>query len=284
MTGPLIAPDALAELIAAGGERPPAGGDRSPAILDVRWDVAAGSDRAGYLAGHIPSAVFVDLDRQLADPPSERGRHPLPDSGRFGADMRAAGVWSRRPVVVYDAATSTAAARAWWLLRYFGHPDVAVLDGGLAAWIASGQPVTSEIPQAAQGDFSPRPGGMPMATAAEVESIAAGGVLLDARGQVEPIDPIAGHIPGARNRPTTDNLDAVGHFRSPSALRSDFERIGVRDGAPLAAYCGSGVTAAHEVLALELAGYRAALYPGSWSQWISDPGRPVATGEGSAAG
>src|SRR5579864_233306 len=276
MTHPLITPAALAELID--------GADRPPTILDVRWDIARGADRAAYLEAHIPGAQFVDLDRQLSDPPSERGRHPLPDAERFGAEMRALGVSAAHRVVVHDAATSMAAARAWWLLRYFGHPNVAVLDGGLAAWIAGGYPVTSEVSTPAPGDFSPRPGGMPIVTPGEAAAVPAHGVLLDARarerylGEVEPIDPVAGHIPGARNRPTTENLDAAGRFLAPAALRSAFEQLGVRGGAPLAAYCGSGITAAHEVLALELAGYRAALYPGSWSEWIRDPTRPVATG------
>ncbi len=277
MAGPLITPDALARLID--------GGDPPPAILDVRWDVASGPDRDAYLEGHLPGAVFVDLDRQLADPPSERGRHPLPDAEGFGEDMRALGVCIGRPVVVYDAATSTAAARAWWLLRYCGHPAVAVLDGGLAAWIAAGHPITTDVPAPVAGDFSPRAGAMPVVTPAEAAATAACGILLDARarerflGELEPIDPVAGHIPGARNRPTTENVDGAGHFLSPPALRSAFEELGVNDNVPLAAYCGSGITAAHEVLALELAGYRAALYPGSWSEWIRDPARPVATGE-----
>jgi thiosulfate/3-mercaptopyruvate sulfurtransferase len=245
-----------------------------------------GADHAAYLAGHVPGAVFVDLDQQLADPPSERGRHPLPDAERFGAEMRAAGVDRDRPVVVYDAATSMAAARAWWLLRYFGHPDVAVLDGGFAAWLGQGHPVSSAEPTPEPGDFVPRPGTMPVLNAEEAGALASsGGVLLDARapqrflGSAEPIDPVAGHIPGARNRPTAANLAPDGHFLGPEELRAAFEKVGVREGVVVGAYCGSGVTAAHEVLALELAGYAAALYPGSWSEWIRDPARAVATGE-----
>ncbi|HLY35128.1 MAG TPA: sulfurtransferase [Candidatus Limnocylindria bacterium] len=271
-----MAPDEVAELIAAPAAR--------PAILDVRWQLATGADLGAYLEGHIPSAVFIDLDRQLSDPPSELGRHPLPDADRFAAEMRRAGVSGARPVVVYDAATSTAAARAWWLLRYFGHTEVAVLDGGFAAWVASGGPVQTEAPSPEPGDFAARPGSMPVLTAETVPAIAAEGVLIDARaperfaGSEEPVDPVAGHIPGARNRPTSANLDADGRFLPPPALRQEFERAGVRDGVPVGAYCGSGITAAHEVLALELAGFRAALYPGSWSEWIADPARPVARG------
>jgi thiosulfate/3-mercaptopyruvate sulfurtransferase len=254
-------------------------------LLDVRWELATGADRAAYLAGHIPGAVFVDLDRQLSDPPSARGRHPLPGADRFGAEMRALGVSNRRPVIVYDAAASTAAARAWWLLRYFGHPDVQVLDGGFAAWARADHPVSNGPADPRPGDFTARPGAMESISAREAEALAARGVLLDARarerylGRVEPIDPVAGHIPRARNRPTAENLTPDGRFLDPRALRAAFERLGVREGVPVGAYCGSGVTAAHEVLALELAGFNAALYPGSWSEWISDPDRAVASGE-----
>jgi thiosulfate/3-mercaptopyruvate sulfurtransferase len=271
----LISSEELADRLESG---PP------PSILDVRWELATGADKAAYLEGHIPGAVFVDLDRQLSDPPSERGRHPLPDAERFAAEMRALGVSVSRAVVVYDAGAALSASRAWWVLRFFGHPDVAVLDGGLAAWVAGGHGLSSEVPTPATGDFVARPGGMAVVGADEAAEVARAGILLDARaaerylGQVEPVDPVAGHIPGARNRPTADNVAADGRFLDGARLRAEFERAGVRDGVPVAAYCGSGVTAAHEVLALELAGYPAALYPGSWSEWITDPGRPVATG------
>jgi thiosulfate/3-mercaptopyruvate sulfurtransferase len=276
---PLITVDELAALVAS---RTPDPRTQDPTILDVRWQLATGADRDAYLDGHIPGAAFVDLDRQLADPPSERGRHPLPSVERFGAEMHALGVSASRPVVVYDAGPATAAARAWWLLCYFGHPQVAVLDGGLAAWVTAGQPLESGAVSALPGDFVARPGGMPVITAPEAARVATDGVLLDARAQerflglAEPIDPIAGHIPGARNRPTTENVDPSGCFLESETLRAAFERLGIGDGVPVAAYCGSGVTAAHEVLALELAGYHAALYPGSWSEWITDPARPVA--------
>jgi thiosulfate/3-mercaptopyruvate sulfurtransferase len=273
--GPLITSDALAERLAA--SEPP------PARLDVRWQLSTGSDRRAYLEGHVPGAAFIDLDEQLADPPSERGRHPLPGSDRFTSAMRAAGVSAARPVIVYDAESSMAAARAWWLLQYFGHPDVTVLDGGLAAWVAGGHPIETGLATPDAGDFDARPGGMPVVSAEEVAELAAGpGVLIDARaserfrGLAEPVDPVAGHIPGARNLPTATNVDRRGRFLAPSALRAAFAGLGVRDDVPVAAYCGSGITASHEVLALELAGYRAALYPGSWSEWITDPRRPVA--------
>ena len=272
-TNSLITPERLAEQLSAPR--------LAPALLDVRWALATGADREAYLEAHIPGAAFVDLDAQLADPPSERGRHPLPGAERFGAEMRAAGVSSGHRVIVYDAATSMAAARAWWLLRYFGHSDVAVLDGGLAAWLAAGFPVETGAVEPEPGDFVAEPGGMPTLTADQAAALARHGVLLDARarerylGLSEPVDPVAGHVPGARNRPTTENLLEDGSFRPSSELRAAFAAAGVGDDVALGAYCGSGVTAAHEVLALELAGYRAALYAGSWSEWIADPGRPV---------
>jgi thiosulfate/3-mercaptopyruvate sulfurtransferase len=275
--GALISTEAFAELLASESAR--------PAVLDVRWALGGLPGREEYALGHIPGAVFVDLDSDLAGAPGQAGRHPLPDAGAFEAAMRAAGVRGDRPVVMYDAATSMAAARAWWLLRYFGHPDVAVLDGGLAAWVAAGQPISTDAPPVESGGFVARPGGMPLLDAAAVAELARRGVLLDARaperfrGEHEPIDPVAGHIPGARNAPTAASVDEDGRFLARAALRDAFTAAGVREGVAVGAYCGSGVTAAHEVLALELAGFPAALYAGSWSEWITDPSRPVATGE-----
>jgi thiosulfate/3-mercaptopyruvate sulfurtransferase len=253
-------------------------------LLDVRWELGKPHQRDAYLEGHIPGAAFVDLDTELAGPPGPGGRHPLPSAEDFEAAMRAAGVSPESSVVVYDAASSVAAARAWWLIRYFGHSEVAVLDGGLRAWLAAAGPLESGRPSVPGGMFVARPGAMPLLDAREAASLASSGLLLDARaperfrGEVEPIDPVAGHIPGARNRPSTENVDGSGRFRSPSDLRADFAALGVSEETAVGAYCGSGVTAAHEVLALELAGYRAALYPGSWSEWITDPSRPVARG------
>ncbi|MBV9165214.1 MAG: sulfurtransferase [Solirubrobacterales bacterium] len=271
---PLISATALDELITSGSIE--------PTILDIRWQLATGADRDAYERGHIPGARFIDLDTQLAAPPGKGGRHPLPEPGQFAADMRAAGVSDDRPVVVYDAENATAAARAWWLLRYFGHGQVAVLDGGLASWVSAGFPLATDVPASAPGDFNARPGGMRVVDADGAAALAQRGVLLDARaserfrGTSEPVDAVAGHIPGARNLPTLDNLEETRRFREPSMLRTAFEGAGVRTELDVGAYCGSGVTAAHEVLALELAGYRAALYPGSWSEWITDPSRPVA--------
>jgi thiosulfate/3-mercaptopyruvate sulfurtransferase len=262
---PLISAEALAAI------------DPRPAILDVRWELGRPSQRDAYAAGHIPGAAFVDLDTELSGPPGPGGRHPLPDAGTFQAAMRRAGVSTERPVVVYDL-IGASAARAWWLLRYFGHAQVAVLDGGLCAWSGS---LESGAPKIRPGDFIARPGAMSLLDARGAARLAVTGVLLDARaperfrGETEPIDPVAGHIPGARNRPAAANIAPDGRFRAQQELRLEFERLGVREGVAVGAYCGSGVTAAQEVLALELAGFSAALYAGSWSEWITDPRRPV---------
>lgn len=265
---------------------------RGPVVLDIRWTLQNGSDRAGYEAGHIPTAQFVDLGTELAAPPDDgsgasrndpddRGRHPLPDADTFVAAMRGAGVGDDSAVVVYDAGPATAAARAWWLLRYFGHRDVRVLDGGFARWVDEGYSVGTEPSIVAAGSFTARP---PLARVLEVGDVLAfarENVLLDARaperfrGEVEPVDPVAGHIPGAVNRPTTDNVDSDGRFLPPEVLDGAFGGL-VPKGKDVAVYCGSGVTAAHQILALELAGIDAALYPGSWSGWITDPTRPRA--------
>ena len=256
----------------------------SPSLLDVRWSLSTGPDREAYEQAHIPGAVFVDLDHSLAAPPGRGGRHPLPSTSEFTAAMQASGVSDRRAVVVYDAVDATAAARAWWLLRYFGHPDVAVLDGGLAAWMAAGLEVESATPRVAPGDFVADPGGMPVLDADAAADLARQGRLIDARaperyrGEREPIDPVAGRIPGAVNRSTAMNVDSAGRFLDGVALREAFATLGLQPGDEHGAYCGSGVAAAHEVLALALAGYRAGLYAGSWSEWITDPRRPVERG------
>ena len=256
-----------------------------PSVLDVRYDVTAGPQPEAYERGHIPGAVFIDLDHDLASAPGAGGRHPLPTAQRFMSAMRAAGVDGNRPVVVYDDSAGLMAARAWWLLRYFGHSDVTLLDGGLASWTAAGGPLcTGPNAVPTRGTFTAHPGGMPILDAPRAAALATAGVLLDARaperfrGEIEPLDPVAGHIPGARNHSTRDNVTDAGRFKDPDALKQAFAAAGVDPATEVGAYCGSGVTAAHQVLALELAGIAAALYPGSWSEWIADPSRPVATG------
>jgi thiosulfate/3-mercaptopyruvate sulfurtransferase len=255
-------------------------------LLDVRWRLGGPPGIESYRAGHLPRAVFVDLDTDLAAAPGPAGRHPLPPAARFEAAMRRAGVSDRGAVVVYDDADATVAARAWWLLRYFGHRDCRVLDAGYRAWTAAGgQVATGDGREPARGDFTARPGHMPVLDADAAASLAREGALLDARareryrGEREPVDPVAGHIPGARSLPTAGSVDSEGRFRDRSALREAFQCAGVADGVEVGAYCGSGVSAAHEVLALAIAGFPAALYVGSWSDWITDPARPVATGD-----
>ena len=193
--------------------------------------------------------------------------------------MRRVGVCARRPVVVYDDWQGRAAARAWWLLRFHGHDDVRVLDGGWSAWQAAGHPVSVSPSAPGTGDFSVSD--LKAMDVVEADDVLGMDLLVDARaadryaGEVEPVDPVAGHIPGAVNVPTTENLDAHGRFHSPDDLRKVYARVGADRAGRVAVYCGSGVTAAHDILAMESAGISAALYPGSWSGWITDPTRPV---------
>jgi thiosulfate/3-mercaptopyruvate sulfurtransferase len=252
-------------------------------VLDVRYRTGGPSGQGKFLRGHVPGASYVDLDTDLAAPPGDRGRHPLPDVADFEEAMRRAGVRDDRPVVVLDDWSGRAAARAWWLLRWAGHPDVRVLDGGWAAWLAVDGPVETGPTAPARGDFTAQPGAMPLLERADVLAFARDHVLVDARdpvrfrGEVEPIDPVAGHVPGAVNVPTGANLAEDGRFLAPEALREVYALAVDRE---VAAYCGSGVTAAHDLLALEVAGLRGRLYPGSWSEWVTDPEAPVATGQG----
>jgi len=305
--GPLVSAGQLAAELA---------GADAPTVLDCRWSLAGGADRAGYEQGHLPGAVFVDLDRDLAGPPGRGGRHPLPDPAAFQAAMRRAGVRGDRPVVAYDQGEPGGAARAWWLLGWFGHPGARVLDGGLPAWVAAGLPLVTGDPDPAgpgpgapsggpdpdpggpdpdpagrgptaptggAGELVARPGGRALLDAAGAARVAASGVLLDARaparyqGVEEPVDPVAGHVPGARNLPV-ERLGGGHGLAPPDDLRRVFASAGARGDAPVGVYCGSGVAAAQVVLALEAAGLPAALYAGSWSEWVADPSRPVATG------
>ena len=288
-TGPLISPPELAAWLGSGGPQ---------VLLDVRWRLGGPPGIESYLAGHLPGACFIDLDQDLAGPPGsgDGGRHPLPAANVFEAAMRRAGLRAGQAAFVYDDGDSTIAGRVWWLLRYFGHHQVAVLDGGFRAWAAADLPVTTDVPSPDPGDFAAgAAGGMPVLDDDGAARLARSGFLLDARaadryrGQVEPVDPAAGHIPGAISAPATGNVRPDGVFLRPDELASRFAGLGLPAAAglpatlggapPIGAYCGSGVTAAQEILALELAGLSAALYVGSWSAWSSDPSRPVATGE-----
>lgn len=254
---------------------------RPVTVLDVRYRMGGPPGPAAFEAGHVPGAAYVDLDADLAAPPGTGGRHPLPAPGALEAALRRVGVREDRPVVVYDDWSGHAAARCWWLLRWAGHHDVRVLDGAWPAWAAAGGPVETGWSDPQPGDVAVRPGGLPVV---EADGVPAVGVLVDARaaerwrGEVEPVDPVAGRIPGAVNVPTSANLAPDGRFRAPAELAEVYRSVGAVPGADVAAYCGSGVTACHDVLAMEVAGVRAALYPGSWSGWVADPARPVERG------
>jgi thiosulfate/3-mercaptopyruvate sulfurtransferase len=271
MASPLVSARELAALLG------------SVTVLDVRYQTGVPDGRPAYEAGHVPGAVYVDVDADLAAPPAapgeHGGRHPLPETGAFEAAMRRAGVRGDRPVVAYDDWGGRAASRAWWLLRFHGHPEVRVLDGGWPAWVHAGGRSEEGRVTPEPGDFTADPGYLPVVDSEDVLSVE---VLVDARaheryaGEHEPIDPVAGHIPGAVNVPTTDNLAPDGRFKDADDIRRTYAAVGAVAGADVAAYCGSGVTACHDVLALAVARVPAALYAGSWSDWISDPSRPVA--------
>lgn len=254
-------------------------------LLDVRWALGDPHGREHYLAEHLPGAVFVDLATQLAGPADpSRGRHPLPSPEQFQESVRSWGVRNGDVVVAYDDSGNMAAARLWWMLRNAGFADVFLLDGGLAAWRGAGFDVESGERRAEAGDVVLTAGGMPAIDAGRAASWGQQGLLLDARageryrGEFEPVDPRAGHIPGAVSAPTGENLGADGRFLPAAALRERFSGLGVRAGVPTAVYCGSGVTAAHEIAALAIAGFPAALYPGSFSEWSNNFSNPVVTG------
>lgn len=258
----------------------------APVLLDVRWKLGDPDGHSRYLEGHIPGAVYVDMRADLASVPSAiSGRHPLPSLEAFQDAARSWGIRGDSTVVAYDDDGGLAAARAWWLLRWAGMTTVHLLDGGLAGWRRAGHALQTAPPEPAPGDVVLSRGHLPVLDLDDAARLAQVGALLDARsgerfrGEVEPIDPRAGHIPGAISAPTADNLQADGTFASPTELRARFEDLGVDAAAQVGVYCGSGVTAAHEVAALAIAGFEASLCPGSWSQWCADPARPVATGE-----
>ncbi|WP_084499441.1 sulfurtransferase [Brevibacterium album] len=300
----LITVEELTRLLAAAE----AGTQEPPVLLDVRWTLMHPDGREDFAAGHLPGARYVPLDEELSDHSSSdpaRGRHPLPSAEAFEATANRWGVRSGSaadpgtPVIVYDDASGQAAARAWWLLRWAGHENVRVLDGGWPAWRDAGLPMETGAgadgpdtlanadAAAAHAGFTIRPGSMPVLSADEAAALAQApsGLLLDARaperyqGLTEPLDPVAGHIPGAHNAPAGQN-SADGRLRSTGDLRAHYRALGaLDDGTSVGAYCGSGVSASHTVLALASLGVEAALFPGSWSAWSNDPARPVATGE-----
>lgn len=253
-------------------------------VLDVRWSLAEPDGRPAYRAGHIPGAVFVDLETELARHPEPGdGRHPLPTEADLQASARSWGIDDGDAVVVYDDSGNLAASRAWWLLRHAGL-DVTVLDGALGAWRAAGHELATGDEPVAPGSVTLAYGSLPLLELDDVAGWVAEQPLLDARageryrGEVEPVDPRAGHVPGALSAPTAENLDGTGHFRDAAALRERFAALGLDPSRPVGVYCGSGVTAAHEAVALTVAGYTPVLYAGSWSQWSSHPELPVATG------
>jgi thiosulfate/3-mercaptopyruvate sulfurtransferase len=254
-------------------------------VLDVRWSLGGPPGRPLHEAGHIPGAVYVDLDAELAGhgAPAD-GRHPLPATADLERAARSWGIRRGDTVVVHDGGGNMAAARAWWQLRDAGIPDVRLLDGALPAWVAAGLPLATGSTAPAPGDVTLTRGALPTLDEDAAADLARTGVLLEARaaeryrGEVEPVDPRAGHIPGARSAPTAETVDATGAFLPADALSERYAALGIRPGDAVGVYCGSGVTAAHEIAALAIAGIDAALYPGSWSAWSNRPERPVATG------
>lgn len=249
-------------------------------VADVRWYLDGRSGRAAHEAGHVPGAVFVDVDTVLAGPASPAaGRHPLPDPAAFAAGLSALGIGDGTTVVAYDDVAGSVAARLVWLLRVTGH-EAALLDGGLAAWDG---PLETGPVASRPAPFTPVP--WPVDRLATADEAAAAAVLVDARaperfrGDVEPVDPRAGHVPGAVNVPSAGNCGPDGRFLPAADLAARYRAVGIAPGVDAVVSCGSGVTACHDLLALELAGVPGArLWPGSWSQWSADPARPVATG------
>lgn len=277
----LISAPALRELLSVSTVR----------VLDVRWSLAAPDGRAAYERGHVPGAVYVDLESELSDHTvAGRGRHPLPTGPDLQRALRSWGVDDGDTVVVYDDWNRAGSSRAWWVLRAAGLEDVRILDGGWSAWLAANGATETGPSQANAGCAVVRhddlyAGALPTLTANEAATRAREGVLLDARaperfrGEVEPVDRVAGHIPGAVNLPSTALLREDGTFADPDRLRALFTERGADGGGVVGAYCGSGVTAAVVAVAAAVADVDLALFPGSWSQWSSDAANPIETGE-----
>src|SRR5262245_3407532 len=276
---PLVTVEWLRERLHGPGVRP----------VDVRWYLTEPArGRAEYDAGHISGAIFLDVDTDLAAPRGQgHGRHPLPPAEAFARVAGRAGIGPEMQVIAYDSSGGAYAARLWWLLRYFGHQRVSLLDGGWPAWQAAGYPTEAGAPTIAAATFVAVPHPEMVVDAAAVEALRRDprALILDARlteryeGRIEPIDPQAGHIPGARSAPYPGNLREDGVMKNANELREHYLALGADSADTIACYCGSGVTAAHTVFALYLAGRTdALLYEGSWSDWSSDPTRPVATG------
>ena len=284
-TSPLIQVEELQRLLA--GPEP-----GRPVVLDVRYRLGSPTGHQEFEDSHVPAASYVDMDTELATirPDGGGGRHPMPTVETFTAAMRSAGVTMSRPVVAYDDWASLPASRVWWMLRHFGFLDVRVLDGGIAAWTAAGQPTESGPGSAAVGDFTPSSTGVGhLLDATDARMYAAAHLLLDARpadrfrGENETVDPVAGHIPGAVNVPALANVDREGRFVSAAALAATFTVVGVHANANanetkiIGTYCGSGIQATHLALALTVAGITDGVdvYIGSWSEWVTDPARAV---------
>lgn len=276
--GTLITAQSLRELLAQGAPL---------AIIDASFDLAdPGAGERSYLEGHLPGARYLHLERDLSGPKTGRnGRHPLPDREAFAATAGALGITPATQVVVYDRQQAMFAARPWWMLRWLGHEAVAVLDGGVAAWLAAGGALETSVPPAPpQAPYPGREPLVPMVDAATLVERLGRVRVIDARageryrGEVEPLDAQAGHIPGALNRFFKDNLASDGRFKPPGQLHDEWAPLLATSAARQVVHqCGSGVTACHNLLAMEVAGLRgSALYPGSWSEWSSDPPRPIA--------
>jgi thiosulfate/3-mercaptopyruvate sulfurtransferase len=259
-------------------------------IVDVRWYLFD-KDKTGYseyLRGHVPGAVFMDLDRDLASPPGlGPGRHPLPKADVFAQAAARAGIAADKHVIAYDDRGAASAARLWWLLRYFGHDRVSLLDGGISKWVEEKRPLQTEIPTVPESHFVPHPRPEMVVDANMVDRLHNDprALVLDVRvaeryeGKIEPIDPRAGHVPGAKNAPYPGNLQPDQRFLSAEELRRRFEALGAGDKDKIVSYCGSGVNACQNIFALHLAGLtNALLYEGSWSDWSSTPSRPLAIG------